>query len=110
MLALHDEAQAFAKETESLRRRGGVAAGIDKIAFLTTFKAVVLDGIAVVFIVIALGADGRLLVPYGRMRLPARGARHRASNRPSTIEPLAQPPGSMSKTIPRTRTCSSRSG
>ena len=63
MLALHDEAQAFAKETESLRRRGGVAAGIDKIAFLTTFKAVVLDGIAVVFIVIALGADGRLLVP-----------------------------------------------
>jgi uncharacterized membrane protein len=63
VLALHDEAQAFAKETESLRRQGGVAAGIDKIAFLTTFKAVVLEGMQVVFIVIALGADGRLLVP-----------------------------------------------
>ncbi|MEO7885950.1 MAG: hypothetical protein ABI893_00395 [Polaromonas sp.] len=63
VLALHDEAQAFAKETESLRRLGGVAAGIDKIAFLTTFKAVVLEGMEVVFIVIALGADGRFLVP-----------------------------------------------
>ena len=63
MLALHDEAQAFAKETESLRRQGAAAAGIDKIAFLTTFKAVVLEGIEVVFIVIALGADGRLLMP-----------------------------------------------
>lgn len=63
VLALHDEAQAFAKETESLRRQGGAAAGIDKIAFLTTFKAVVLEGMEVVFIVIALGADGRLLMP-----------------------------------------------
>lgn len=63
VLALHDEVQAFAKETESLRRQGGAAAGIDKIAFLTTFKAVVLEGMEVVFIVIALGADGRLLVP-----------------------------------------------
>ena len=63
VLALHDEAQAFAKETETLRRQGGVSTGIDKIAFLTTFKAVVLEGIEVVFIVIALGADGRLLVP-----------------------------------------------
>jgi uncharacterized membrane protein len=63
VLALHDEAQAFARETEALRRQGGVAAGIDKIAFLTTFKAVMLEGIEVVFIVIALGADGRLLVP-----------------------------------------------
>jgi uncharacterized membrane protein len=63
VLPLHDEAQAFAKETEALRRQGGVAAGIDKIAFLTTFKTVMLEGIEVVFIVIALGADGRLLLP-----------------------------------------------
>lgn len=63
VLALHDEAQAFARETESLRRQGSASAGIDKIAFLATFKAVVLEGMEVVFIVIALGADGRLLMP-----------------------------------------------
>lgn len=63
VLALHDEAKAFARETESLRRHGGAPAGVDKIAFITTFKAVVLEGLEVVFIVIALGADGRFLVP-----------------------------------------------
>ena len=64
VLPLHDEAEAFAKETELLRRQGGAArTTIDKIAFLTTFKTVMLEGIEVVFIVIALGAGGRLLVP-----------------------------------------------
>jgi hypothetical protein len=36
---------------------------LDGIAVLTTFKAVMLEGIEVVFIVIAFGAGGRLLVP-----------------------------------------------
>ncbi len=64
VLPLHDEAEAFAKEVREMRQQG--AAGhevIDKIAFLTTFKTVMLEGIEVVFIVIALGAGGRLLVP-----------------------------------------------
>jgi uncharacterized membrane protein len=64
VLPMHDEGEAFAKESERMRRAAGEGAGaIDKIAFLTTFKAVVLEGIEVVFIVIALGAGGRLLVP-----------------------------------------------
>src|SRR5258706_4132690 len=64
VLPLHDEAEAFAKETESMRRQGGaVLAAIDKIAFIATFKTVMLEGIEVVFIVIALGAGGRMLVP-----------------------------------------------
>jgi uncharacterized membrane protein len=64
ILPLHDEGEAFAKESERMRRgAGGSAGAIDKIAFVTTFKAVVLEGIEVVFIVIALGAGGRLLVP-----------------------------------------------
>ena len=63
VLPLHDEAEVFAKQTDLLRRRGHAApTTFDKIAFLTTFKAVVLEGIEVVFIVIALGARGRLLV------------------------------------------------
>ena len=64
VLPLHDEAEAFARETERLgREAGGVSPGLDKIAFITSFKAVLLEGIEVVFIVIALGARGSLLVP-----------------------------------------------
>jgi Ca2+/H+ antiporter, TMEM165/GDT1 family len=64
VLPLHDEAAAFAKEVREMRQRGAVGREVvDKIAFLTTFKTVMLEGIEVVFIVIALGAGGRLLVP-----------------------------------------------
>jgi uncharacterized membrane protein len=64
VLALHDEAKAFAEETEALRRLGRAGAGaIDKVAFATSFKIVMLEGIEVVFIVIAIGAGGPLLMP-----------------------------------------------
>jgi uncharacterized membrane protein len=64
VLPLHDEAEAFAKEVREMRQQGPAGREvIDKIAFLTTFKTVMLEGIEVVFIVIALGAGGRLLVP-----------------------------------------------
>ena len=64
VLPLHDEAEAFATEVREMRVQAAVVGqAVDKIAFLTTFKAVMLEGIEVVFIVIALGASGRLLVP-----------------------------------------------
>jgi uncharacterized membrane protein len=64
IVPLHDEAEAFAKNTELLRSHGGSAhPRLDTIAFVTSFKAVVLEGIEVVFIVIALGARERLFVP-----------------------------------------------
>jgi len=56
-LALHDETAAFAKETAALR---GAA---DLAALMTAFKAVLLEGLEVVFIVIAVGATGDLLLP-----------------------------------------------
>ena len=56
-IALHDETAAFAKESAALQ---GAA---DLAALLTAFKAVLIEGLEVVFIVIAVGATGNLLVP-----------------------------------------------
>ena len=64
VLALHDEAAAFAKQSAALR--DGASPwwhGIDAVAFVTSFKAVVIEGLEVVFIVIAIGASGTLLLP-----------------------------------------------
>ena len=64
VVALHDEAQAYEQETAELRRAGALRLdGIDLIATAASFKAVVLEGLEVVFIVIAVGATGQMLVP-----------------------------------------------
>lgn len=64
ILPMHDEAQAFTTQTEALRRQAGPSdKSIDAVAFATAFKIVMLEGIEVVFIVIAIGASGRLILP-----------------------------------------------
>jgi Ca2+/H+ antiporter, TMEM165/GDT1 family len=63
VIPLHDEAITFTNETESLRRFDSTLATFDTIAIATSFKIVVLEGMEVVFIVIAIGAGGGLLVP-----------------------------------------------
>ena len=63
VLPLHDEAAIYARQTQALAQgpRGGPW---DAIAFTTAFKITMLEGIEVVFIVIAIGAGGfGLLVP-----------------------------------------------
>lgn len=65
-IAPHDEALAFEMETSALRAFARTPrAGIDTIGFVTTFKAVALEGIEVVAIVIGIGAgaQGTLIAP-----------------------------------------------
>jgi uncharacterized membrane protein len=64
IIPLHDEAKAFAAETAELREQASRReARLDWLAGLASFKAVLLEGLEVVFIVIAVGAGGGLLVP-----------------------------------------------
>ncbi|HEV2700560.1 MAG TPA: hypothetical protein VGV09_02935 [Steroidobacteraceae bacterium] len=62
-LALHDEMASFAQQTASLESIGMPVSGWDRIAVATAFKIVMLEGIEVVFIVIALGAGAGRLLP-----------------------------------------------
>ena len=64
VIALHDETAAYAKETEAMRAAPRGVSAWDSIAILAAFKITMLEGIEVVFIVIALGAGGiGLLAP-----------------------------------------------
>jgi uncharacterized membrane protein len=54
ILPLHDETKAFAKETDALQRQAKERRA-NYLAGVTAFKAVLLEGVEVVFIVIAVG-------------------------------------------------------
>jgi Ca2+/H+ antiporter, TMEM165/GDT1 family len=63
-IALHDEDLAFREEAANFASRAPSSVGtLDWVAGLTAFKAVMLEGLEAVFIVIAVGAGRGLLVP-----------------------------------------------
>jgi Ca2+/H+ antiporter, TMEM165/GDT1 family len=72
VIPLHDEAIAFATETTELREQARRhEARLDWLAALASFKAVLLEGLEVVFIVIAVSAGRGLLVPASAGALAA---------------------------------------
>src|SRR5579864_7715386 len=73
-ISLHDEAAIYAEKTAALSDGSGGSAAqgwgppsrgpaLDAVAVATAFKAVTLEGLEVIFIVIATGATGELLIP-----------------------------------------------
>jgi uncharacterized membrane protein len=64
IIELRDEASNFDREKRDLQDAGsGERRGLDPVGFLASFKAVTLEGLEVVFIVIAVGATANALVP-----------------------------------------------
>jgi Ca2+/H+ antiporter, TMEM165/GDT1 family len=64
IIPLHDEEAVFASETRSLKQSGLITvSGWDAAAITASFKIVMLEGIEVVFIVVAIGATSGSLVP-----------------------------------------------
>lgn len=65
VIGLHDETAIYNKETAELRQDAlatpGAHARLDFIAMATSFKAVMLEGLEVIFIVIATGVGGMLI-------------------------------------------------
>ncbi|HYZ24327.1 MAG TPA: hypothetical protein VE690_19420 [Rhodopila sp.] len=63
VLPLHDEDAVFRSETANLRlARVSERHGVDPIATATAFKAVLLEGVEVVFIILAVSAGGTALL------------------------------------------------
>jgi uncharacterized membrane protein len=63
-IPLRDERRAFESATEALGDAGATPrAGWDSMAIVTTFKAVVLEGVEVAFIVLTVGAAGHMIMP-----------------------------------------------
>ena len=72
VIAMHDEASAFTGETAELREHERrLAPHLDWLAGLATFKAVLLEGLEVVFIVIAVSTGRDMLVPVSIAALAA---------------------------------------
>jgi len=63
VVAKHDEEAAFVRETLTLGGASREGAGIDWIAAAASFKAVLLEGTEVAFIVLAVGARPGMLAP-----------------------------------------------
>jgi uncharacterized membrane protein len=78
IVAVHDEERIYLKEVADLRAQGLTRTGFDRIGAIVAYKAVLLEGTEVAFIVIAFGAGGATATYCRRRDRQADGsARHR---------------------------------
>ena len=64
IISMHDESDAFEQQKRGLGASNAPGRGaLDPVGFLASFKAVTLEGLEVVFIVIAIGATAHALLP-----------------------------------------------
>ena len=63
LMALHDEDAIYARESSRIGGEVRSARAADGVAALASFQAVLLEGLEVVFIVLAVGAGRGLMVP-----------------------------------------------
>jgi uncharacterized membrane protein len=63
LMALHDEEAIFTRESARIGGEVTSAAAADGVAAMASFQAVLLEGLEVVFIVLAVGAGRGLMIP-----------------------------------------------
>jgi len=63
VLDLRDEEKVFTRQREALGKHTNTGATLDGVAFVTSLKAVFIEGLEVVFVVIAVGAAGGMILP-----------------------------------------------
>ena len=64
VIPLHDEAASYDRQTAALRAAGAFGGGWDGVAFATAFNVTMIEGVEVVFIVLAVAAAGAgLMLP-----------------------------------------------
>jgi Ca2+/H+ antiporter, TMEM165/GDT1 family len=63
IIPLHDEGDVFQSTTAALRGQAATVIRWDTVAIVTTLKAVVLEGLEIVFIVLAVGTAGHMVIP-----------------------------------------------
>ena len=73
IVALHDEERIYLKEIAELRAQGKSRTGFDRIGALVAYKAVLLEGTEVAFIVIAFGAGGSIALGHAILGAIAAG-------------------------------------
>jgi len=75
LMALHDEDAIYARESSRIGDTVKTAGGASGVAALASFQAVLLEGLEVVFIVLAVGAGRGLMAPASLAAVMARRAR-----------------------------------